>query len=193
MALAWQLVNHSAVTSFGAVRQAQGYLAARNAAFLIDHPLRFAGVIFWTNIAFFQTWVSQFVGMLGWLTIRLNPVLVVMYCASVIMAARVRTTDLTVSPSQKAILLLFGLLTLLYLDVTLWIVCADSKQFQQAINGIAVIHGIQGRYFLPIALPILILISSRPFLLRKRILWMTATVISIVQTGALVTVWRAYV
>src|SRR4051794_38146969 len=103
-----------------------------------------------------------------------------------------RTSQVSISPLQRTFLLSYFILTMLYLHVTLWIFNAGAQQLKEALTATALIPGIQGRYFLPIALPVLILISSRPFWLRTRTLWSIVSIILVVHVYALIKVWETY-
>ena len=160
-AFLWQHANAAALSAFQSARAADGKLLAANAAFVAAHPIRFAEIVLFTTVI--SSWVSlqEFVGFFGWLSVPMHPLLVMLYAAGIIFAAFMQPSRLALSRSQRNVLACVVLGTFISLNVLMWVFESDKPWLHDATQGLVFVRGIQGRYFLPIALPALALVSKR--------------------------------
>jgi hypothetical protein len=190
--LIWSHANAAALLAFQAARAADGKLLAANAAFFSSHPLRFAEIAALTDVAGSWEWIREFVGVLGWVSVPIHPLLVILYTGGMIFAARKLCAEIAPSRYQKVILMLVVSLTVFSLNVLLWILETPTSMLHLAPFELELIRGIQGRYFLPMALPALVLVSRSRAQMPS---WGLSAIIAIVvavNAGGLLTVWSSY-
>jgi uncharacterized membrane protein len=110
------------------------------------HPLRFIGVVWQDYVAQCVDYGDQFVGRLGWVDIPLPGVLIA--AVFYLLLAAVLTSDMSITVSTRIFALLLALLVCLGVSASQYIVWTPV--------GAAQMEGIQGRYFLPVALILLL-------------------------------------
>lgn len=191
-ALGWQHINSEALAAFQAARAANGRVLADNAAFLRHHPLKFLEIAAYTAVVFSWVWLQQFVGMFGWISIDLNPLLVVLYAACIVVAVGAQPQRFAWERRQKLLLAAFALLSFVSLEVVLWIFETERTRLRQAYAGPVFIRGIAGRYFLPIALPALAAVSRRRWRPVPRLQACLLGAAAVVNCLALVRIWGVY-
>jgi uncharacterized membrane protein len=189
-AMIWQRVNHQALSAFQALDW-NGSSAANNAWFVLTHPIRFCGTIVVTDIAFFWTWCQEFVGTFGHTLIPLTWPLVLLYFVAVRWAALTRSGRVTIAQWQGSTALLFVFLTFISLHVLLWVLETPPRVLADALATFPAVAGIQGRYFIPLALPALVLVKPR-FDLSGRPLTSIVGILAMCNIFALRTVWLAF-
>ncbi|MDY6938517.1 MAG: DUF2142 domain-containing protein [Cyanobacteriota bacterium] len=124
--------------------------------FLVSHPFHLFWVVANSLTTFGLSYLSEFIGKLGWLDTPLPPLLVISYLLFlIVMALGSCDRPLTLSPIQKLIcatiaILNFGLIiTLFYLTLT-------------PVGADKVIY-IQGRYLIPLSPLVLLPLSNSKF------------------------------
>ena len=160
-----------------------------NVRFLCAHPLQFLRVAAGTTNYLLLPWLWGLVGVFGWLTIPLPAPPVVIYLGILVTTACVRSQT-SPTPSQRTLLCAFVFLTALSIQALLWVFHVEKRALQDMTG--FVIPGIHGRYFLPIALPALVVISNRKLSLTPRFYAITAGLILVIHGLALQTIWHAY-
>jgi hypothetical protein len=190
--LIWNHSNAAALLAFQSARAASGKLLAANAAFVSGHPLRFAEIAVLTNLAASWEWLHELVGVFGWVSVPIHPFLAILYIGGMIFAARRLSGKIALSRHQKAVLALVVSLTIVSLDVLLWILEMPAPILHLASREMVLIRGIQGRYFLPIALPALALAGRSRAQFPSWGLSAILTVVVAVNAGGLLTLCFAY-
>jgi hypothetical protein len=190
--LVWNHVNAPALLALQSARAAEGKLLAANAAFVSSHPLRFAEIAVFTNVAASWEWLHEFVGVLGWVSLPIHPLLVILYTCGMILAARTLSSEIALSRCQKVVLAAVVSFTIFSLDVLLWILETPASMLHLAPFELVLIRGIQGRYFLPIALPALVLVSRGRSQPPSWGLPAILTIVAAVNAGGLLTLWSSY-
>jgi uncharacterized membrane protein len=188
----WEHASAAPLAVFQSARAAEGKLMAANAAFVAHHPIRFGEIALFSNILFSWSWLREFVGFFGWLTIPLHPLLVILYAGGMIFATSTQPVRVALSRFQRRVLEGVVVLTVLSVSVLLWILETDVKTLQQAPLGLVFIEGVQGRYFLPIAFPALVSLCKCRIRPRG---WAMAAILSTVvaaNAGAVLTIWATY-
>lgn len=191
VALAWQSLNAGAIEAYRVARAAHGAQVADNLAFLSSHPFRFLSIAASTFASSILAWLWELVGVFGWVTVALPGPLFVVYIALMV-ASACAADRLTLTGYQRAILACFVFLTVLSIHVLLWVFQTGRQSLSDALVGSVQIAGIQGRYFLPIALPALAVISNRGFRLGVVFLASSLAIVMAINGLALHTLWRAY-
>jgi uncharacterized membrane protein len=161
VAFIWQNINALAVSAFRTASAADGKLNADNMAFLFHHPFRFFGLMLFTDAHLFWIWWQEFVGVFGSFVVWMSPLHVFMYTGAIAVAACTQSARVRISRSQKVVAACFILLTVISLHALLWVFETHVPSLQQALDHWVFIRGIQGRYFLPLALPAVVLVKRR--------------------------------
>jgi uncharacterized membrane protein len=128
------------------------------------HPLRFIGVVVQDYVAQCGDYRDQFVGRLGWVDIPLSGVLIA--AVFFLLLATALTSDISITASTRIFALLLALLVCLSVSASQYIVWTPV--------GATHMEGIQGRYFLPVALILLLPFAA---ILRRRRLSLAVTVL----------------
>ncbi len=187
----WQRINASAIAAYGAMRAAHGTVVVDNIAFLQDHPVKFLGIVQTTCFSMVGAWLWEFVGVFGWVTIPLPGPLFAVYIALLILAAWTQPRAVLTGP-QRAILAAFVALTVISIHALLWVFQTDTAVLRQALAGPVSVSGIQGRYFLPLGLPVLAIIGNGRIQLTRLFLAIALGSVALINILALITIWRAY-
>ncbi len=191
-AFVWQRINGQAVAAFRAFEAEHGKSVPDNIAFLFGHPFRFGAIMLLTDVVSSWTWLQEFIGRFGWLTIQMSPVHALMYTTAIVLAAYTQSAAITIARWQKLIIASFVLLTVLSLHVLLWTFETSVQVLQHASTSWVRVSGMQGRYFLPVALPALALLGKRRFRLDGLLLVGVLATVVIINTMALLTIWQVY-
>lgn len=188
----WQRINAPAASAFRIFEAGKGISVPDNIAFLLHHPVRFSAMIVLTDIVASWRWLQEFIGRFGWLTIPLSPVHVVMYASAIALAACTSSATITMERWQKRIIATFVLLTIISLHALLFIFETPASVLRNALTEWMPIRELQGRYFIPIALPALALLGKRRFPLDGLLLVGALAVVVIINAIALSTIWQVY-
>lgn len=191
VAWAWANLNASAITAYRVARSAHGAQVSDNLAFLLVHPGRFLTIAASTFISSLLAWLWEFVGVFGWVTVALPGPLFVIYIA-LLVATACAGEKVAFTTRQRAILASFVFLSVLSIHALLWVLQTDRQSLANALGGPVEISGIQGRYFLPLALPALAVIGNRKLRLGFIFLASSLAIVVAINGFALQTLWRAY-
>ena len=134
-----------------------GSVVHQQMLFMLSHPLEFFWIIIKT-VFYYESrfYVRSFVGNLGWLDISLSPVFVVLYCIILVAAALTDSaTAVTVSRKDKIIAASVSVFILLFIETMYYVLWTANPQYGGI--GYKSVTGPQGRFFIPIA-PLLLLI-----------------------------------
>jgi len=191
VAWAWASLNAGAITAYREVRSAHGAQVAGNLAFLLAHPVRFLAIAVSTFTSSVLAWLWEFVGVFGWVTVALPGPLFVVYIV-LLVATACAGEKIAFTIRQRAILACFVFLSILSIHALLWVLQTDRQSLANALGGSVEISGIQGRYFLPLALPALAVIANRKLRLGFGFLTSSIAIVIAINGFALQTLWRAY-
>lgn len=189
-AISWQTLNGSAIAAYRML-DPMGAVAAPNALFVLRHPIRFCQIILLTSMWSFWNWCQEFIGAFGWSLTPMSSVHVMLYAAGILLAACIRSARVTIERWQKWLAALFVALTFLSIHTLLWVLETPVELLQHASDQFSPVLGIQGRYFLPLALPGLIAVKRRFELNGLLITGITALVVGI-NAFALGDIWLIY-
>jgi uncharacterized membrane protein len=192
-AFIWQTLNNPETAAFQRMYTQQGKSLLDNRTFLLGHPLRFCGMIVFTSVISSWIWLKEFVGVFGWLTIQMSPLHTFMYSAALGLAACSQSGLVRIVRFQKLVLAGFVLLTIVSIHVLLWIFETPVDVLRKACTEWVFVEGIQGRYFLPVALPALVLMPKFPAIRQEGLLQVIVlSVVVVINVLALVGIWQIY-
>jgi len=184
-AAVWQNVNAANTARLAEQRALQDVDPAANTRFLYEHRVA-AGLIFARCLDdphFLYEQLQQFIGKLGWLTIQLPDWLVWIYLALLLAAAISQTRSGPLTGTTRLWLLLFAAAfygnTLLY-----GFIGNVAKEFYNHPEAWPYFRvPLQGRYWLPFALPVLLICSTRRTWISPRYFLVAATAIVLLASG----------
>ena len=113
------------------------------AKYIFSNFSNYISIVFYTLLSRANSYVVSFFGLLGWMDTRLPVFLKDLYLNSLLVIAicSVETNTVVIKAKQK---ILFSTITVIYVLLLLTIF------FIYYTPGVAIIEGIQGRYFIPI-------------------------------------------
>jgi uncharacterized membrane protein len=167
-----------------------------NFAFIFQHPWMFLH-------AFIRSWVllghniaAEFIGKLGWIAVILPAWAIWTYYLLLGFVALTDTSEIRMTAGHRLLCLGVAALAITSVFVAIW--CADTSLADRdnALHGRGLI-GVQGRYFIPFALPILLALSNisltrGPRVNRKWLLAIAAAAIFTVNAVALQDIRETY-
>ena len=140
--------------------------------FLMQNPVKGILIFIRSNLASAKFFAYSFIGRLGWLTVELPLWFYLLY--TIMLFAGSLYGKLNLSLTHRMIMLFGFLATLLALDVYMyltWTVVAESS-----------VAGIQGRYFIPLALMLFSALSYFPRMKHEKPFAIAAGTISLIMT-----------
>lgn len=123
--------------------------------FILTHPFDLVGVILRTFFKDGIEYISQFIGKLGWLDTKLPPLFILSYLIMLVFVSLVHRKDILISQRQKIIIWLTLILNVSLIATILYISWTPV--------GKEIILGLQGRYFIPIAPLVFLLLYNNKF------------------------------
>lgn len=190
--ICWQSINHANFVKLNEAQLVRQINASTNLEYIANNPFEFVLICFRTVRSYGLAYAREFVGRMGWTSIWLPGWLPPVYWATLFLAASakgqapLRRIDRTVCGA-----VFFGSFVSTF--VVLWILEMAQSHFQYLATHRAVIEGVQGRYFIPFAPALFLLVSNTRLRLNPRIL--VATCLAVVLTAAsvaLVVVYRTF-
>ena len=162
--LAWQFFNRVNVARFQADLNAMGIAAAENVRYVYREPVLFLTALLRTMEFDGYRLLREFVGVLGWLNVPLPAWITVLFLG---LLAGIATfgggRSVRFTARDRLVLALAGVVGFgaTYLSAFAGL----TKMFlaTEIAHGHGVVPGLQGRYFIPLALPLLLALSSRRF------------------------------
>jgi uncharacterized membrane protein len=153
----------------------------RNLDFILHSPCAFAKLLIITLRRFWWDYVMQFVGrQMGWLNAELPIWIIYSYLAALLLSPLISRNEASLCLWQKAVIAGTFIVGALSIFVFLWIT--------EAPKGITFINGIQGRYFIPFAPFLLVLLPNRILRTSSRILSVCLVAYIILADSAILTV-----
>ena len=175
--LSWSLISKGTYTTL-----VPNVAPGKQIQFILTHPFDLIGVILRTFFDDGIEYISQFIGKLGWLDTKLPPLFILSYLAMLVFSVfqtdnitRRKDTvireddssvsvqiykDILLSTKQKRIMLLILVLNIILIATILyisWTPVAKNRVF-----------GLQGRYFIPLAPILFLLLYNNKFQVKIR-------------------------
>jgi uncharacterized membrane protein len=137
--------------------ESQGHLGA-----LLSSPLSFAWRVAWSYIFFLPRLVQGFIGNLGWLDTPLPPPVVFLYVVALLAVAAAEGGPTVMDPPRRVLLAVMVALVAAAIAAAMYLYSPIERSPHFPSNSLnpSVIEGMQGRYFIPLAPVVLLLLSS---------------------------------
>lgn len=151
--------------------------------FIIYHPLLYAKIIINTLVSNTVSYMQSFTGVLGWLDTPLPSYIVLSYFIMLFLAAL--NGDIKIKMKNKFILLLIFLFTVLVIITALYMTWT--------LVGGPIILGVQGRYFIPIALLFFLVFDYRKLNIKKLNIFLVLYVLFVLSRTLLLLYTRYFI
>lgn len=147
--------------------------------FIMANPMKVLMIFIKNNLTYAHHLASSFIGISGWLHLNYSVCSYILYSLFILLYVILILTasvhgNLNLSLSHKLIIIAGSLATLFAIDM--------FEYLTYNAPGSSELHGLQGRYFIPIALMTLSIFSCRPSLRHEKIIALTAGLVSIMLT-----------
>jgi uncharacterized membrane protein len=177
----WNFVNRENMARWVThIQEWRQISVSDNAAFIYQHPLRFVQAAARTCEARYQEYAMEFVGKLGWLVVRLPQWAVWLYFGLLGLAALTGTATARMKASHRVVCLCVVALASTSIFVGMWCAEVPPDYRDGVLHGVGHVPGVQGRYFIPFALPLLLVFSNT--LLRMNRKWLLAVAAMVIVT-----------
>jgi uncharacterized membrane protein len=193
-AFMWQILNSSNVQIFNQLKVAQGAGLDKNALFLRHHPDVVFSAFERTLHDFRFAYPTMFVGWLGYLTLPLPFPVVEFYLGTLLLIALTQTWRVQLHVWHRALLAIVFTASFLSIFALLFILeTADTYLSTYVMHGMGYINGVQGRYFIPIALPLLLLFSTRKIHIPVRVAFVALLLMAgVANTVEATSIWNTF-
>ncbi|WP_411343916.1 DUF2142 domain-containing protein [Paenibacillus sp. WLX1005] len=129
-------------------------------SFILSHPIQYIGILFRTfyELSFFYT--NSFIGNLGWLDTNFPPVFIYLYCLFIIVFALFDShSAIKLTMQHKLITIVVFLASIVLIETGLYLTWTSIPE----IGGIGypTVSGVQGRYFIPIMLLLMLVLYNQ--------------------------------
>jgi uncharacterized membrane protein len=161
-AVLWQHVNEPNMRRQAEERMAGLVDVAANMRFMREHPMELAAIFLRSlaDLKYFYFNLQEFVGKLGWLAIQLPDWLVCAYAALLLAAAATQTRATRLTPLVRGLVLAFAAAAVANTFAAGWIVETQKPILDTPALWPQARAYAQGRYWIPYALPMLVLFST---------------------------------
>jgi hypothetical protein len=161
----WQQADQPNARRLDFNRTGRDIHADRNLALIRAHPLMFLRSLLFTWRQYGGFYIRTFVGQLGWLTIQLPVWLIAAYVALLAIAAGIGSFRLSRTDRLTCFITWLGSTISIFL--LMFLLETYQGQMDRMINGHPQeFNGFQGRYLIPIAPVLMLVVSSTRFRLR---------------------------
>ena len=161
-AAVWQQVNQPNMQRLAEQRAAQEIDIAGNVRFMREHPVELAFIFARcaVELRYLFANLRGFVGTLGWLTVQLPSWLVCIYFALLVTAAATQTRATRFSLAVRGLVLVFAAAAVANTLAAAWAVNVPEVVIDKPLLWEQARVPMQGRYWIPIAFPMLVLFST---------------------------------
>lgn len=189
--LLWQYLNLPNVERFDSYNATQGIHMAGNLQFVYRHPVVSATTMLRTLLSY--PVLQQFVGNLGWLCVPLPAWDVAGYASLLCLVALTQNRTMQLTALHRAIIATIVAAGTAAVFILIWSFNITEAYTPEVLRGTALVPGIQGRYFIPLALPALLLLSNQRLRMNARLLTVLVLGLAILSsTVALNRIWHTY-
>ena len=154
----WNYLNREDIARWVEhVKDRQIYLSD-NAAFLVHQPGVFAATVGRTWAVHGIDFAAEFIGKLGWLAVTLPAWSIGLYFLLLVMLAA--TSEVRPTAANRVLCVGLAITAISSVFIGMW--CAETTRPHTltVLQGTGLVAGVQGRYFIPFALPLLLGISA---------------------------------
>lgn len=167
----WQLVNHENLLLFKQAIDRQYHTNFPDNIWYLYYNTGYLINALWRSLL--QTGfmhLNEFVGTFGWLVVRLPPYLVYLYVALLFSVGIASLSKLRLSWGQRTAVLCVVVGGCFGATLAMWLETPVSYIHDAILQNVGTLYGIQGRHYIPFALPALLLLSNR--VVRIRPIWL---------------------
>jgi uncharacterized membrane protein len=173
----WNYLDRANVTRWVEhIKEARQIYLSDNLTFIFQHPWVFLLACLRTWSGYGIGFAAQFVGRLGWLAVFLPSWTIVAYYLLLVFAALTDTSEIRMTTGYRLVCL--GVVAVAVASVFIGMWCAETTQSHRdtVLHSGGFVPGVQGRYFIPFALPLLLAISGTPLRVNRKYLLAIAAV-----------------
>ncbi len=151
--------------------------------YIMQNPIEFAKIVKndWVNKS--ENYINMLIGSnLGWLNIYVNKIIIYLFLIFILFSITVEKNENVLNKKQKIWTILLGIATIIAIEIAMYISWSGV--------GTKTIEGIQGRYFIPVGIVLLLTICMKNNYLKfKNINIKILTVLSILNIFAIQSVY----
>lgn len=151
----WLLIYHHSITGIAQDVYSQAY--TEQALFVLMHPVKYMAILVSNLNIYSKSWVTGFVGLFGWLNVPM-PLGFVTFYIVLLLASAAFETVINQSCLPRWLLGAVGVLCYVLVATAEYVVWTPG--LGRGHVGQYTIIGVQGRYFIPFALPLLLLLVN---------------------------------
>lgn len=152
---AWLLVYKFSMRGLAADQYSGAY--HQQAVFVLSHPIKYIAILVSNLSIFGKSWATGFVGLFGWLNVPIPMAFVIGYIVFLLGSA-VFETVADQSALSRPLLGAVAIACYILVATAEYVVWTPSLG-HGSVGQVAII-GIQGRYFIPFAFPLLLILSN---------------------------------
>jgi len=161
---AWQFFNRRNVARFEADLGAMGIAPSVNLQFMYREPMLFAAALVRTIEFDGYRLIREFVGVLGWLNVPLPAWMAILYIGLLVGTARFAGgRPVLLTTRSRIVLALSGAAGVSATFLSAFVGLTKTFLDAEISRGQGLVPGLQGRYFIPLALPLFLAVSNRRF------------------------------
>jgi uncharacterized membrane protein len=188
---AWNLVNRDdAARWVQHIRDYRQIYLSDNIAFILQHPGIFLSASLRTWVTYGFDFGSQLIGRLGWMAVVLPAWSVVLYALLLVFLAL--TDSLKAVARDRIVCVAVVAVAAASVFIGMWCAETTRTQMQTVLQGTGLVLGVQGRYFIPFVLPLLLAISARWRVDRRWLIGIASVTIFTVNAVALSQIHHTY-
>ena len=184
----WNLVNRDDAARWAQHIQDRQIYLSDNVAFLYHHPGVFLSASLRTWTTYGADFIAQIIGKLGWMVVVLPAWSIWLYSLLLVILA------LTDSLKSVPRLLCLAIVAVAAASIFIGMWCAETTRphIATVLQGQGLVLGVQGRYFIPFVLPLLLAISGGLRFPRRWLLGLASLTIFTINAVALDQIHRTY-
>jgi uncharacterized membrane protein len=166
---------------------------SENAAFIYQHPVVFLQAFMRTWAARWPEYASEFVGKLGWLVVSLPEWVIWLYFLLLGFVALTGTAANDMKAGHRLVCLGVVAVAVISIFIGMWCAEVPPDYRDSVLHGAGHVPGVQGRYFIPFAFPLLLAFSNTRLRVKQKwLLAIAAVTIVTVHAVALEEIHRVY-
>lgn len=189
----WNYVNREDMARWVEIIKLRQIYLADNLAFLLHHPWVFVQTSLRTWGVHGFDFAAEFIGKLGWLAVVLPSWSIWLYFLLLGLVALTDISAIRLTAGDRLACVGVAAVAITSVFIGMWCAEITRPHIETILQGTGLVPGVQGRYFIPFAPPLLLAISStRLRVERKWLLAIAAVTIFTVNAVALQEIHRTY-
>ncbi len=173
----WQAVNQANTAAYLQFKKGLGIDIPANSEFIRHHP----GLVLeniGASLIHSARLAIMFVGFLGWIAIPLPRKVVLAYFACLTLLAITQTTRVRLTTDQRILLAFISMASIVLIFVLMFDFDTTFKYIADVHRSVEPILSIQGRYFIPIGLLVMLVFSNRRYRIPSRVALLLTLLVS---------------